>query len=139
MTEDGSKQRPVMLHRAVMGSMERFIGIMLENYSGKLPTWLAPIQCVVTSITDEAKPYAENIHNQLKNNGLRANIDVRNEKINYKVRDHSVKKVPYICVIGNREAEEKTVSLRTLGSQETQSMSESDFLQFMTDQAKAPF
>jgi len=139
VAEDGSKQRPVMLHRAIMGSMERFIGIMIENYAGKLPTWLAPTQCVVTSITDEAMPYAEDIYNQLKNNGLRVDIDKRNEKINYKVRDHSVKKIPYICVVGKREAEEKTVSLRTLGSQETKTLSQDEFIEFMTDQSKAPF
>lgn len=139
IAEDGSKQRPVMLHRAVMGSMERFIGIMLENYSGKLPTWLAPTQCVVTSITDEAMPYAETIYNQLKDNGLRVDIDKRNEKINYKVRDHSVKKIPYICVVGNREAENKTVSLRTLGSQETKTLTQDEFSEFITTDAKAPF
>ena len=139
IAEDGSKQRPVMLHRAIMGSMERFIGIMLENYAGKMPTWLAPTQCVITSITDEAMPYAEDIYAQLKSVGLRVDIDKRNEKINYKVRDHSVKKIPYICVVGNREAENNTVSLRTLGSQDTKTLSQTEFIEFIKTDAKAPF
>ena len=139
VAQDGSKQRPVMLHRAALGALERFIGILIENYGGKLPVWLAPTQCVVTTITDEAEPYAREVHAALKAAGIRAEYDDRNEKINYKVRDHSVKKVPYICVIGNREAEEKTVSLRTLGSQKNETYSFNDMLAMIKDKAKAPF
>ena len=139
IAQDGSKQRPVMLHRAALGALERFIGIMLESYGGKLPTWLAPTQCVVTTITDEAKPFARELFEKMKAAGIRAEFDERNEKINYKVRDHSVKKVPYICVIGNREAEAKTVSLRTLGSQNTETISEDEMMHLITTQAKAPF
>lgn len=139
VAQDGSKQRPVMLHRAALGALERFIGILIENYGGKLPVWLAPTQCVVTTITDEAEPYAREVHAALKAAGIRAEYDDRNEKINYKVRDHSVKKVPYICVIGNREAEEKTVSLRTLGSQKNETYSFDDVLAMITDKAKAPY
>lgn len=114
--EDGSRQRPVMLHRAILGSIERWIGIMIENYAGKLPVWLAPVQCVVTTITSDADAYAQDVLKELQARGIRAEIDLRNEKINYKVREHSLQKVPYLFVVGKREAEERTVAIRTLGS-----------------------
>ena len=139
VAQDGSKQRPVMLHRAVMGSMERFIGIMLENYAGKLPHWLAPVQCVVTPITDEANDYAQTVLDTIKNNGLRANIDLRNEKINYKIREHSVAKVPYIFVVGKREAEDGTIAIRQLGSQDQTILSLGDAVKLLTENCKAPF
>lgn len=139
IAQDGSKQRPVMLHRAALGALERFIGILLENYGGKLPLWLAPTQCVVATITDKADGYAAELIEKMEAAGLRVESDVRNEKINYKVREHSVKKVPYICVLGAREAEERTVSLRTLGSQETNTLSEEEFLSMITTNSKAPF
>ena len=103
--EDGNKHRPVMLHRAVLGTLERFIGIMIESYAGKLPLWLAPEQVVVCPITTEADPYAAQVVDALKAAGLRARADTRNEKINYKVREHSVAKVPVILAVGMREAE----------------------------------
>lgn len=114
--EDGSRQRPVMLHRAVLGSIERWIGIMIENYAGKLPLWLAPVQCVVATITSEADEYARDVVAELQARGIRAELDIRNEKINYKVREHSLQKVPYLFVVGKREAEERNVAIRTLGS-----------------------
>jgi len=114
--EDGSRQRPVMLHRAILGSIERWIGIMIENYAGKLPLWLAPVQCVVATITSEADEFAQEVINELKAKGIRAEIDLRNEKINYKVREHSLQKVPYLFVVGKREAEERKVAIRQLGS-----------------------
>lgn len=114
--EDGSRQRPVMLHRAVLGSIERWIGIMIENYAGKLPLWLAPVQCVVATITSEADEYAREVLRELQAKGIRAEIDVRNEKINYKVREHSLQKVPYLYVVGKREADERKVAIRQLGS-----------------------
>ncbi|MBF0680200.1 MAG: threonine--tRNA ligase [Devosia sp.] len=114
---DGAKHRPVMLHRAVLGSFERFIGILIENSSGKLPMWLAPTQVVVTTIVSEADGYAEKLVAQLRASGIRAEIDTRNEKINYKVREHSVAKVPLLFVVGKREAEEGTVSVRRLGTE----------------------
>ncbi len=118
--EDSQKHRPVMLHRAVLGALERFIGIMLENYAGKLPFWLAPVQCVVATITSDANDYAQKVIDELKAAGLRAELDTRNEKINYKVREHSLQKVPVMFVVGKREAEEKTVAIRRLGSQDQQ-------------------
>ena len=114
--EDSARHRPVMLHRAVLGSIERFIGIMIENYAGKLPLWMAPVQCVVASITNDANPYAEEVCKKLQDLGIRAEVDVRNEKINYKVREHSVQKVPTLFVVGMREMEEKKVAIRRLGS-----------------------
>jgi threonyl-tRNA synthetase len=115
--EDGAKHRPVMLHRAILGSFERFIGILIENYAGKFPMWLAPTQIVVATITSEADGYALEVEKALKAAGLRAKADLRNEKINYKVREHSLAKVPVIAVVGRKEAEEKTVALRFLGEE----------------------
>ena len=113
--EDGQRHRPVMLHRAIFGSMERFIGILIENYAGKLPGWLAPVQVVVATITQDADNYATEVLRHLHAAGLRAEIDLRNEKINYKIREHSLAKVPVIAVVGKREGAERTVALRTLG------------------------
>ncbi len=114
--EDGNKHRPVMLHRAILGTLERFIGIMIENYAGKLPLWLAPVQCVVATITDSTNDYAKEVYEKLRVAGIRAELDIRNEKINYKVREHSVQKVPELFVVGERESAEQTVAIRRLGS-----------------------
>ena len=116
IAEDGSKQRPVMLHRAICGSMERFLGVMIENYAGAFPLWLAPVQVVVATITSDADDYAQRVVRELKAAGLRVEADLRNEKINYKVREHSLAKVPAIAVVGRREAEEGMVAIRRLGS-----------------------
>ncbi|MGE0410246.1 MAG: aminoacyl--tRNA ligase-related protein, partial [Amphiplicatus sp.] len=115
--EDGARHRPVMLHRAILGSLERFTGVLIEHYAGKFPLWLAPLQVVVATITSEADDYAKEAAAALKARGLRVDLDLRNEKINYKVREHSHAKVPVIAVVGAREAEERTLSLRRLGSQ----------------------
>ena len=114
--EDGERHRPVMLHRAIFGSFERFIGILIEHYAGKFPLWLAPVQAVVATIVSDADGYAEEVAAALTKAGLRVETDLRNEKINYKVREHSLKKVPNLLVIGKREAEERTVALRPLGT-----------------------
>jgi threonyl-tRNA synthetase len=119
---DGEKTQPVMIHRAMFGSLERFTGILIEHYAGHLPLWLAPTQAVVATIVSDADAYAEEVLEALKAAGLRAEADLRNEKINYKVREHSVAKVPVLLVVGKREAEERTVSVRRLGSQEQQVM-----------------
>jgi threonyl-tRNA synthetase len=113
--EDGQRHRPVMLHRAILGSMERFIGVLVEHYAGKLPLWLAPTQLVVATITSDADPYAAEVAQVLAQAGLRIETDLRNEKINYKVREHSLAKVPLIAAIGRREAEQRTIALRRLG------------------------
>ncbi|WP_209716381.1 MULTISPECIES: threonine--tRNA ligase [Asticcacaulis] len=117
VAEDGSRQRPVMLHRAILGSFERFIGIMIENYGGKFPLWLSPVQVVVAPITSDANDYAEKVAAEFRARGLRVETDLRNEKINYKVREHSVKKVPVIAVVGRKEAETGEVALRFLGGE----------------------
>lgn len=113
--DDSEKHRPVMLHRAILGSLERFLGVLIENYSGKLPFWLAPRQVVVATITSDADDYAEDVKAAMNKAGLRVETDLRNEKINYKVREHSVGKIPVIAVVGRKEAEEGTVALRFLG------------------------
>ncbi len=136
--EDGNKHRPVMLHRAILGSLERFIGILIENYEGRFPLWLAPVQAVVTTITSDADPYAEEMLQKLKDAGIRAELDLRNEKINYKVREHSVAKVPAIFVAGKREAEEGTVSIRRLGSQQQQTMTLDEAIKALAEEATPP-
>ena len=132
--EDGSKHYPVMIHRAVLGSFERFIGILIENYAGKLPFWLAPKQVVVASIVSEVNDYADEIANMLKKQGIRAEVDLRNEKIGYKVREHSTKKVPFIFAIGNNEKAERSVSIRQIGSTDTSSMSLDKGIEFICGQ-----
>jgi threonyl-tRNA synthetase len=118
--EDSQKHRPIMLHRAILGSMERFIGILIEHYAGKLPLWLAPLQAVVTTITSDADDYARKVLKELEKAGIRAKLDVRNEKIDYKIREHSLTKTPQIWVVGKREAEESKVAIRRLGAEKTQ-------------------
>ncbi|UVO52309.1 threonine--tRNA ligase [Sphingomonas sp. SUN019] len=115
--EDGNRHRPVMLHRAILGTFERFIGILIEHHAGRFPLWLSPVQAVVATIVSDADDYAETVAAQLRAAGLRVETDLRNEKINYKVREHSLAKVPNLIVVGKREAEEGKVALRTLGSQ----------------------
>jgi len=117
VAEDGSRKYAVMLHRAILGSLERFIGMLIENYAGKLPMWLSPVQVVVATIVSDADDYATALVEKLKAQGLRAELDIRNEKINYKVREHSHQKVPLLFVVGKREAEEATVSVRRLGTE----------------------
>ncbi len=137
--EDGQKHRPVMLHRAILGALERFIGIMIENYAGKLPLWLAPVQCVVATVTSSADEYAKDVCEQLTALGIRTELDTRNEKINYKVREHSLAKVPVMFVVGAREAEEKTVAIRRLGSQDQSVEPLASAIEALKSAAKAPF
>jgi threonyl-tRNA synthetase len=113
--EDGNRHTPVLLHRAIFGSLERFIGILLEHYAGVLPFWLAPLQIVVATITSDGDEYAREVAEKVRAAGLRVELDLRNEKINYKVREHSLAKTPVIIAVGNREVEARTVSIRRLG------------------------
>ncbi len=136
--EDGAKHRPVMLHRAILGSFERFIGILIENYAGKLPFWLAPRQVVVASIVSDADPYVEEVVAALRAAGLRAEADTRNEKINYKVREHSVGKVPVILAIGQREVEERSVNMRRLGDKQTSSLPLDEIVPLLRKEALPP-
>jgi threonyl-tRNA synthetase len=114
--EDGEKHIPVMLHRAILGTFERFLGILIEHHAGRFPLWLAPVQVAVATIVSDADDYAREVVAALEAKGLRAELDVRNEKINYKVREHSLAHTPYLLVVGKREAEERTVALRPLGA-----------------------
>ncbi|HSG11484.1 MAG TPA: threonine--tRNA ligase [Gammaproteobacteria bacterium] len=123
IAEDGSKQVPVMLHRAILGSLERFIGILIEHHAGLLPLWLAPVQAMVLNITDNQADYARKVEESLKNQGLRVKSDLRNEKIGFKIREHTIKRIPYLLVIGDREAEAGTVAVRTRGGKDLGSLS----------------
>ena len=136
--EDGEKHRPVMLHRAILGSFERFIGIMIEHYAGKLPVWLAPVQAVVATIVSDADDYATEVTKQLKAAGIRVESDLRNEKINYKVREHSLAKVPHLLVVGKREAEEGTVAIRTLGEERQRFMPLAEAIAMLQGEATPP-
>jgi threonyl-tRNA synthetase len=136
--EDGQKHRPVMIHRAVLGSFERFIGVLIENYSGKLPFWLAPVQVAVATIISDVNDYASDVINQLEKHGIRCHEDFRNEKISYKVREHSAAKVPVIMALGKREKESQTVSIRRIGSDKTTSMSLKDALKALTKENSIP-
>jgi threonyl-tRNA synthetase len=136
--EDGAKHRPVMLHRAIFGSMERFIGILIENHAGRFPLWLAPLQVVVCTITSDADAYAEAAAERFRAAGLRVELDLRNEKINYKVREHSLAKVPVLAVVGKREAERREVALRRLGGKEQEILALEEAVNRLKAEAEPP-
>ncbi|MEE8611288.1 MAG: threonine--tRNA ligase [Sphingomonas aquatilis] len=136
--EDGNRHRPIMLHRAILGTFERFIGILIEHHAGRFPLWLSPVQAVVATIVSDADDYAEDVAARLRKAGLRVETDLRNEKINYKVREHSVAKVPVLLVVGKREAEEGKVAIRRLGSQAQQIVTIDEALAMLRDEALAP-
>ncbi len=136
--EDGEKHRPVMLHRAILGTFERFIGILIEHFAGKLPTWLAPVQAVVATIVSDADVYANEVADRLRAAGIRVETDTRNEKINYKVREHSLAKVPHLLVVGKREAEEGTVAVRTLGAEHQKVMPLAEAIAMLRAEATPP-
>ena len=136
--EDGAKHRPVMLHRAILGTFERFIGILIEHHAGRFPVWLAPVQAVVATIVSDADSYAEDVVAKLRAAGVRVEADLRNEKINYKVREHSLAKVPHLLVIGKREADEQTVAVRTLGSDGQRIMSLEDAITMLAQEGTPP-
>jgi threonyl-tRNA synthetase len=136
--EDGEKHRPVMLHRALFGSIERFLGILIEHHAGKLPLWLSPLQAVVAPIVSEFDGYAEEVAETLRKAGLKADTDLRNEKINYKVREHSLAKIPVIVVVGAKEKENRTVTIRRLGSEKQETMPLDAFVAQMQKEAEMP-
>ena len=136
--EDGARHRPVMLHRAIFGSYERFIGILIEHYAGRFPVWLAPVQAVVATIVSDADSYASEVAAKLTAAGIRVEADLRNEKINYKVREHSIAKVPHLLVVGKREAEEGKVAVRTLGSEGQRIMTLDEALAMLREEATPP-
>ena len=136
--EDNNKHIPVMLHRAILGSLERFLGILIENYEGKFPLWLSPVQVALTTITSNSDMAANALLEKLRSSGLRSIIDLRNEKINYKIREHSINKVPYILVLGDREVEENTVTIRRLGSKEQKTLDVDECIDFIKNEALPP-
>jgi threonyl-tRNA synthetase len=138
VAEDGSRKRPTMLHRAILGSMERFIGVLIEHYAGKFPLWLAPVQVAIATIVSDADPYAKDVYATLAAKGLRAELDISNEKINYKVRQHSLAKTPYLLVLGRREAENRTVAIRKLGSDAQEILALDEIVQRLVTEATPP-
>tara|TARA_B100000700_G_C15058824_1_gene864417 strand:+ start:481 stop:2397 length:1917 start_codon:yes stop_codon:yes gene_type:complete len=136
--EDNNKHTPVMLHRAILGSLERFTGILIEHYEGRFPLWLSPIQVVVATITSKANDYAKEIEAALISKGIRVILDIRNEKISYKVREHSVNKIPFIFVVGNNETDNKTIALRRLGSKEQEILNLDDSIALLEDNSLPP-
>tara|TARA_B100000900_G_scaffold651_1_gene568 strand:- start:2692 stop:4428 length:1737 start_codon:yes stop_codon:yes gene_type:complete len=138
VSNDGAKKNPVMLHRALFGSLERFTGILLEHYAGKLPAWLAPVQAIIAPITSELNEYADEINEQLKNNGIRVQTDLRNEKISYKIRENSLKKVPYMIILGKKELAERSVTLRTLGKEDQEKINVEKLNDFFEKECMMP-
>ncbi len=138
VAEDGKKHRPVMLHRAILGSFERFIGILIENYAGRMPLWLTPTQVAVATITDAAEDYAKEVVAALRASGLRAELDLRNEKISYKVREHSLAKIPAIFVVGSRELEERTVAIRRLGGKDQEVLALTEAVARLAEESASP-
>jgi threonyl-tRNA synthetase len=136
--EDGAKHKPVMLHRAICGSLERFIGVLIENFAGAFPMWLAPTQVVVATITQDADAYAHEAAAAMRKAGLRVELDLRNEKVGYKVREHSLAKTPVIAVVGRKEAEERKLALRRLGSQEQNVIGLDEAIMALVDEATPP-
>lgn len=136
--EDNNKHIPVMLHRAILGSLERFLGILIENYEGKFPLWLSPVQVALTTITSNSDMAANALLEKLRSSGLRSIIDLRNEKINYKIREHSINKVPYILVLGDREVEENSVTIRRLGSKEQKTLDVDECIDLIKNEALPP-
>ena len=135
IAEDGSKQVPVMLHRAILGSIERFIGILIEQYEGKFPVWLAPVQAVILNITDKQADYVEKIEKMLKNQQIRVISDLRNEKIGFKIREHTLKRIPFMIVVGDREVEESTIAVRDQGGKDLGVMQIDEFINLVNEQS----
>jgi threonyl-tRNA synthetase len=136
--EDGARHVPVMLHRAIFGSLERFVGILIEHYAGRLPLWLAPVQVVVATITSSAADYAGEVARECSAAGLRVVLDTGNEKINYKVREHSLAKVPIMLVVGGREAANRSVALRRLGGKEQEALALGEAVARLKEEATVP-
>lgn len=138
INSNGEKETPVMIHRAILGSFERFIGIMLEHHAGKLPDWITPIPLAIATVSDSALPYARSLHRDLSSNGVYSILDDRNEKISYKIREHSMQKIPYIAVVGEKDAGNKTVSLRYFGENTTKVMEYDDFVNYIKTKVLIP-
>ena len=137
IAEDNSKKTPVMLHRAILGSLERFIGILIEHYAGSLPVWLSPVQAIVMNITDKQAEYTEKFAESLQNKGFRVDLDLRNEKIGFKIREHTLQRIPYLLVVGDREMENHSVAVRSRSGEDLGTMTLDEFAEHLrTDEAK---
>ena len=136
--KDGSKKVPVMLHRALFGSLERFIGILIENYSGKLPFWISPLQTVVIPVSDEFDDYSKKVNKQLIDAGFSSEVDLKNHNLNYKIRDHSLSKVPILLICGKKEVDSNSVTIRRLDSNKQENMALKEFIKKYSDLNKAP-
>ena len=134
VAEDGSRQTPVMLHRAILGSFERFIGILIEHHEGRMPLWLAPVQAVVMNITDHQAEFVQEVEKTLKNQGLRVISDLRNEKIGFKIREHTLQRIPYLLVVGDREMERGEVAVRSRSGEDLGAMSIEAFAEMAREQ-----
>ena len=134
---EGDRRVPVMIHRAILGSLERFIGILIEHHAGLMPPWLAPVQVVVLSITDRQAEYARELEENLKNQGVRAHSDLRNEKIGLKIREHTLQRVPYMIVLGDREVEQRTLAVRSRDGEDLGTMVLSDFVSKLQEESKS--
>jgi len=132
VSEDGSRQVPVMLHRAILGSMERFIGILIEEYAGAFPAWISPLQVAILNITDNQAEYAEKLEKSLKEKGFRAKSDLRNEKIGFKIREHTIQRIPYLLVVGDREVENNLMAVRTRDGEDMGTMTMEAFVEMLT-------
>jgi threonyl-tRNA synthetase len=133
VAEDSSRQTPVMLHRAILGSIERFIGILIEEYAGAMPAWLAPVQVVIANISQAQAQYCEELAKKLKKSGFRVQLDLRNEKVGFKIREHSLSKVPFVLIVGDREVENKTMAVREYGGKDLGVMSIDDFTEKLNE------
>jgi threonyl-tRNA synthetase len=137
VAEDNTRKVPVMLHRAILGSLERFIGILIEHYAGSMPVWLAPVQAMVMNITDKQADYVNQMAKSLNEQGFRVETDLRNEKIGFKIREHTLQRVPYLLVVGDREMENGTVAVRSRGGEDLGSMPVSEFADKLADAVSA--
>ena len=135
--DDGEKHRPVMLHRVIVGSIERFIGVLIEHYAGSFPLWLSPVQATILNVTDNQAAYAQQVFEQLRNAGVRVELDLRNEKLGFKIREAQMAKIPYMLVIGDREMETQTVAPRFRDGKNLEAMSVSDFVNLVQTEAGA--
>jgi threonyl-tRNA synthetase len=129
VAEDGTRKQPVMVHRALFGSVERFFGVLIEHYAGAFPVWLSPVQAVMIPIAERHVPYAEKVAGMLREAGVRVDVDARNEKMNAKIREHAMQKVPFLLVVGDKEAEAGKVNVRTRGKEKTEDMASADFVE----------
>jgi len=137
IAEDNSKQTPVMLHRAILGSLERFIGILIEHYAGSLPVWLSPVQAIVLNITDKQAEYTRKFADSLQNKGFRVDLDLRNEKIGFKIREHTLQRIPYLLVVGDREMENHSVAVRTRSGEDLGTINREEFAERLrTDESQ---